>query len=41
MHGGHRITKIGDFIRAHSLDKLPQLLNMLIGNMSLLAAFVK
>lgn len=30
-----RITKVGKFIRATSIDELPQLLNVLIGNMSL------
>lgn len=31
-----RITKIGKFIRKTSIDELPQLINVLIGNMSLI-----
>lgn len=31
-----RITKVGQFIRKYSIDELPQLFNVLIGNMSLI-----
>lgn len=30
-----RITRVGSFIRRHSIDEFPQLINVLIGNMSL------
>ncbi|WP_420488314.1 sugar transferase [Gottfriedia acidiceleris] len=35
MKNDPRITKIGKFIRKTSIDELPQLFNVLIGNMSL------
>lgn len=31
-----RLTRVGKFIRSTSLDELPQLLNILVGNMSLI-----
>ena len=30
-----RVTKVGKFIRKHSIDELPQLINVLIGDMAL------
>lgn len=35
MKDDPRITKVGKFIRKHSIDELPQLLNVLTGEMSL------
>lgn len=35
MKNDPRVTKVGAFIRKHSLDELPQLYNVLIGDMSL------
>ncbi len=36
MSDDPRVTKVGNFIRKYSLDELPQLFNVLIGNMSII-----
>jgi len=36
LSDAERLTKIGKFIRKTSIDELPQLINVLIGNMSLI-----
>jgi len=35
LHNDPRVTKVGKFIRKHSIDEIPQLVNVLIGDMSL------
>lgn len=35
LHNDPRVTKVGKFIRKHSIDEIPQLINVLRGEMSL------
>jgi lipopolysaccharide/colanic/teichoic acid biosynthesis glycosyltransferase len=36
LSDAHRLTKIGSFVRKTSLDEIPQLINVLKGDMSLI-----
>jgi UDP-GalNAc:undecaprenyl-phosphate GalNAc-1-phosphate transferase len=36
IHDENKVTRFGKFIRKHSLDEIPQFLNILLGNMSLI-----
>ncbi len=36
LHDDPRVTRVGKFLRATSLDEIPQLLNVLVGHMSLI-----
>ncbi len=35
MENDPRVTRVGRFLRRHSLDEFPQLINVLMGQMSL------
>ncbi len=34
VYGGHRVTRVGAFLRKTSIDELPQFINVLLGQMS-------